>query len=226
MATLSPLNQLIMPIRVLITDDHQIVLDSLSLLISTIADVEVVATLNDSRHVLTFLENNEIDVLLTDLTMPYLSGIDLTLQIRAHFPHLKILMLTVSEEADDIRRAFQAGISGYVMKKANRAELERALTTVAKGEKYFSEAVMKELLSPAPTTRTQDDEVPRELVPVTLRELEIIKLIAQELSTSEIANQLFISVGTVETHRHNILRKLGVKNSIGIIKYAIRHKLI
>lgn len=214
-----------MPIRVLITDDHQIVLDSLSLLISTIPDMEVVGTLNDSRKVLAYLDINEVDILVTDLSMPYLTGVDLTLQVRGLFPTLKILMLTVSEDADTIRKAFQAGISGYVMKKANRAELERALKTVASGEKYFSEAVMKELLSPA-SLAAPVDELPGEPIAVTARELEIIRLIAQELSTSEIAERLFISVGTVETHRHNILRKLGVKNSIGIIKYAVKHKLV
>jgi DNA-binding NarL/FixJ family response regulator len=210
-----------MAARLLITDDHQIVLDSLSLLIATIPGMEVVGTLDDSRKVMAFLEANEVDVLMTDFSMPYLTGIDLTLQVRAAFPNLKILMLTVSEEADTIRRAFQAGISGYVMKKANRAELERALNTVVSGQKYFSEAVMKELLSTATAP-----EIPAELVAVTARELEIIKLIAQELSTAEIAERLFISVGTVETHRHNILRKLDVKNAIGIIKYAMKHKLI
>ncbi|MCU0338583.1 MAG: response regulator transcription factor [Spirosomaceae bacterium] len=213
-----------MPTRVLITDDHQIVLDSLSLLISTIPSMEVVGTLNDSRKVLDFLDVNEVDVLVTDLSMPYLTGVDLTLQVRSTFPHVKILMLTVSEDADTIRKAFQAGISGYVMKKANRAELERALTTVANGDKYFSEAVMKELLSPSATQAAND--IPAEPVAVTARELEIIRLIAQELSTTEIAERLFISVGTVETHRHNILRKLDVKNAIGIIKYAIKHKLV
>lgn len=215
-----------MPIRVVITDDHQIVLDSLSLLISIIPNMEVVGTLNDSRKVLAFLETHEADVLVTDLSMPYLTGVDLTLQLRSKFPQLKILMLTVSEDADTIRKAFQAGIAGYVMKKANRAELERALTTVASGEKYFSEAVMKELLSPSALTAIPTDELPGQPIAVTSRELEIIRLIAQELSTSEIAERLFISVGTVETHRHNILRKLGVKNSIGIIKYAVKHKLV
>ncbi|MDF7821711.1 response regulator transcription factor [Runella sp. MFBS21] len=215
-----------MSIRVLITDDHQIVLDSLSLLISTIPEMEVIGTLNDSRKVLGFLDTHETDILVTDLSMPYLSGVALTLQVRQKFPNLKILMLTVSEDADNIRQAFQAGISGYVMKKANRAELERALTTVARGEKYFSEAVMKELLSPASLAATSNEEIPSEPIAVTARELEIIRLIAQELSTSEIAERLFISVGTVETHRHNILRKLGVKNAIGIIKYAVKNKLV
>lgn len=212
-------------IRVLITDDHQILLESLSMLISTIPGIEITGTLNDSRQVLNFLEKHEVDLLITDFNMPYLTGIDLTWKVKQQYPGLKVLMLTVSEEADTIRQAFQAGISGYVMKKANRAELEKAIKTVMAGEKFFSEAVMKELLNPA-NLLNKDEEIPDEPVAVTTRELEIIKLIGQELSTSEIAARLFISVGTVETHRHNILRKLNVKNSIGIIKYAIKNRLV
>jgi DNA-binding NarL/FixJ family response regulator len=215
-----------MPIRVLISDDHQILLDSLSLLLSTISNVEIAGTVNDSRKVLHFLENYEIDILITDFDMPYLTGIDLTLQVRQKFPKLKILMLTVSEDAETIREAFQAGISGYVMKKANRAELERAIVVVASGEKYYSDAVMKELLNPVGLQNGVHETLPSTPVPITPRELEIIRLITEELSTSEIAERLFISVGTVETHRHNILRKLNVKNAIGLIKYAMKHKLV
>jgi DNA-binding NarL/FixJ family response regulator len=160
------------------------------------------------------------------MNMPYLTGIDLTLKLRNNYPNLKILMLTVNDDAENIRHAFQAGISGYVTKKANRAELERALTTIVKGEKYFSEAVLKELLAPIAINNTISDEIPVEPKVLTLRELEIVKLIAQELSSSQIADRLFISVGTVENHRHNILQKLAVKNTVGIIKYAIKFRLI
>lgn len=213
-----------MSLKILIVDDHQILLDSLAMLIASIPNMEVVGTLYDSRKVEDFLDVNDIDVLVSDMNMPYLSGIDLTLKLRNKFPDLKILMLTVNDEAENIRHAFQAGISGYVTKKANRAELERALTAISKGEKYFSEAVLKELLMP--TNSSISEEVPQEPKALTLRELEIVKLIAQELSSPQIADKLFISAGTVENHRHNILQKLGVKNTIGIIKYAIKYRLI
>ena len=213
-------------IRVVLTDDHEIILDSLSLLLSRIEGVEVIGTLNDSREVVDFLRDHEADLLLTDMNMPLLSGIELTLKIRQHFPHMRVLMLTVSEDADSIREAFRAGISGYVMKKASKAELERAIKTIARGEKYFSESVMTQLVAmPADPIRVVD-EAPAPLTPLTDREIEIIRHIAQELSTNAIADKLFISPGTVETHRHNILRKLGVKNSIGIIKYAVKHGLL
>jgi DNA-binding NarL/FixJ family response regulator len=210
--------------RILLVDDHEILLESLSMLISTIPNMEIVGQLNDSRKVLPFLENHEVDLLMTDMAMPYLDGVQLTLQARQKFPNLKVLMLTVSEEAEVIREAFRAGVSGYVMKKAGKVELTMALNTLAKGEKYFGEAVMRELLSQSFDITTT--ETYAEPVTLTNRELEIIKQIAAELSTQEIADKLFISAGTVETHRHNILRKLNVKNSIGIIKYAMKNRLI
>ncbi|GAB4013656.1 response regulator transcription factor [Spirosoma sp. KCTC 42546] len=213
-------------IRVLLTDDHEIILDSLSLLLSRIEGVEVIGTLNDSRQVVNFLHENEVDILLTDMDMPLLNGINLTLQVRQQFPQIKVLMLTVSEDADKIREAFRAGISGYVMKRAGKAELEKAIKTLARGEKYFSESVMTQLMALPVDTIRPSDEAPAPITPLTDREIEIIKLVAQELSTNAIADKLFISPGTVETHRHNILRKLGVKNSIGIIKYAVKHGLL
>ncbi|WP_421830181.1 response regulator [Larkinella sp.] len=214
------------PIRLLLTDDHEIILDSLSLLLSRIEGVEVVGTLNDSREVVGFLGDHEVDMVLSDMNMPHLDGINLTLKIRQQFPRIKVLMLTVSEDADSIREAFRAGISGYVMKKAGKAELEKAVKTVARGEKYFSESVMTQLVALPVSPVRALDEAPAPLSPLTDRELEIIRLVAQELSTNAIAEKLFISPGTVETHRHNILRKLAVKNSIGIIKYAVRHGLL
>lgn len=207
-----------MPFRVLICDDHRIVLDSLSLLIGTMKDLEVVATVNDPREVLKLLPEVKADVLLTDMAMPHMDGVALTARVLEAFPEIKVLMLTVSEDELTIKKAFRAGVGGYVMKRADRNELETALLTVARGEQYFSNEVLRELISPSvpgspPAT-------------VTRRELEIIRLIAQEMSTSEIAERLFLSTGTVETHRHNILRKLGVRNAIGIIKYAMKHNLL
>jgi len=213
-------------IRVLLTDDHEIILDSLALLLSRIEGVEVVGALHDSRQVVDYLQDHPVDVLLTDMDMPNLNGINLTLKVRQHCPQVKVLMLTVSEDADSIREAFRAGISGYVMKKAGKNELERALRTVARGEKYFSESVMTQLVALPVDMARPTDEAPAPLSPLTDREIEIIRLVAQELSTNAIAQKLFISPGTVETHRHNILRKLGVKNLHWHLKYALRHGIL
>ncbi|MEM8896647.1 MAG: response regulator transcription factor [Bacteroidota bacterium] len=209
------------PIRVFLVDDHQIILDSLELLFELMEGVEVVGTVNDSRKVLPALQEQEVDVLITDLTMPFLDGVELSFQVKEAIPDMKILMLTVNDQGDRIRDAFKAGISGYVMKKADRKELENAIKVVASGQLHYGQEVMKSLLS-----GDGEEDVSEKLKHLTKREIEIIKLIVQENSSAEIAEKLFISVGTVETHRHNIFKKLQVKNSIGLVKFALKYKLM
>jgi DNA-binding NarL/FixJ family response regulator len=214
--------------RILISDDHQFILESIEILLSTMPDCEVVGTYNNGKELLKALAVHEnIDIVLTDFNMPEMDGIELTLQIRQQFPQVKVLLLTVSEDSDTIQRAFKAGVSGYMMKKAGKIEFETALKTVASGQKYYSQSVVFELLNRdkqmVDLTNTTVEDKFDELSP---REIEIVTLIAQELSTNQIAEKLFLSPATVETHRHNILKKLGIKNSIGLVKFAMKNGLI
>lgn len=208
-------------IRIMLVDDHQIILDSLGLLFDLMDGIDLVATTNDSRKVLELLGKKEVDILITDMSMPYMNGIELSFQVKEKYPDMKILMLTVNDQGDRIQDAFKAGISGYVMKKAGRVELENAIRTIAAGQLHFSQEVMRTLLS----TKEGDDQFEK-IKHLTKRELEIIKLIVREYSSAEIAAELFISQGTVETHRHNIFKKLDVKNAIGLVKFALKYKLI
>ena len=207
-------------IKVLIVDDHKIILDSLSLLIN-LMDIEVVGALDDSRKVIPFLDNNHVDVLMTDLNMPYMSGIELSHKVKESHPDVNILMLTVNDKPSLISDAFKMGIKGYVMKKAKRDELERAIKTVAKGELYYGQEVMQALL-----TDNGEEKSSAKFESLTKREIEVIKLIAEEKSSSEIAGLLFISKGTVEVHRNKIFKKLGVRNVVGVIKFAMKNNLI
>jgi DNA-binding NarL/FixJ family response regulator len=214
--------------RILLADDHQFILESIEILVSTIPNYEIAGTYNNGKDLFDALKIQEnIDIVMSDFNMPEMNGIELTYQIRKHYPHIKVLLLTVSEEANIIQEAFKAGVSGYVMKKAGKAEFELALKTVASGKKYYSESVVFELLNRdknmADLTHTTIEE---KLPNLSEREIEIISLIAQELSTNQIAEKLFLSPATVETHRHNILKKLGIKNSIGLVKFAIKNGLI
>lgn len=213
------------PMRILIVDDHEIFLDSLSLLVATFADVEVLGNCKNASEAISFIEKNEIDLLITDYKMPQMTGIELTIFVRQHFPNIKVLMLSVSEEAEMIREAFQAGVWGYMMKRAGKAELQKAIQTIANGQKYFSESVVFELMRLGLTDNVPKEEISQEFTQLTEREIEIIRLITKELSSQAIAEKLFIAPKTVETHRHNILKKLGVKNTVGIIKYAIKNGL-
>jgi DNA-binding NarL/FixJ family response regulator len=211
--------------RVLIADDHEIFLDSLSLLVSTFADIEVIGNCKNAAEVISFIQKNEVDILITDYKMPQMTGIELTIFVRQYFSNIKVLMLSVSEEAEMIREAFQAGVWGYMMKRAGKAELQKAIQSIANGQKYFSESVVFELMRLGLTDNVPKEEVSQEFTQLTEREIEIIKLITKELSSQEIAIKLFIAPKTVETHRHNILKKLGVKNTVGIIKYAMKNGL-
>lgn len=212
--------------RVLIADDHEIFLDSLSLLVATFPDVEVVGSCKNATEVIGFAQNNEIDLLITDYRMPQMTGVELTIFLRQHYPEIRVLMLSVSEEAEMIRESFQAGVWGYMMKRAGKAELLKALQSIANGQKYFSESVVFELMRLGLTDNIPKEEVSNEFNQLTEREIDIIRLISNELSSNEIAEKLFIAPKTVETHRHNILKKLNVKNTVGIIKYAIKNGLI
>jgi DNA-binding NarL/FixJ family response regulator len=210
--------------KLLLIDDHQVLLDSLKLLFRSITNVEVVGVINDSREVKKFLENHEVDILVSDLHMPYFSGIDLTLQLRKSHPNLRILLLTMAEDALHIREAIRAGVHGYVLKKTGKEELEKAILRLMEGKKYYSEAVIDEIAASA--DEDLNDAQPETIEHLTVREIEILKHITLEKSTSEIAEILFISISTVETHRANLMKKLNVKSAIGMVKYAIKHGLM
>lgn len=209
-----------MPIKIYLVDDHKIILDSLSMLLGMIDDFEIVGTCYDSRLVVDELSKHEVDILVTDLSMPYLNGIQLSFKVKEKFPDQKILMLTVNDNTEHIAEAFQAGISGYIMKKAGRQEMEKAIKTVHAGDLYYSQEVMKIILS-GKGVNLETEQIKL----LTKREIEIIRLMLQEKSSADIASELFISLGTVETHRHNIYKKLGVKNVVGLVKFGLKHNL-
>jgi DNA-binding NarL/FixJ family response regulator len=214
--------------RLLIADDHQFILESIEILISTMPDFEVVGIYNNGLEVLEALKKLEnIDIVLTDNNMPEMSGIELTYQIRQIYPKIKVLLLTVSEDSETIQNAFNAGVSGYLMKKAGRDEFENALKTIASGKKYYSDSVVFELLNRDKNiAELANEPISDKLKNLSDREIEIIKLIANELSTNQIAEKLFLSPATIETHRHNILKKLGIKSAIGLVRFAINNKIV
>ncbi len=205
-------------IKILLADDHQMFLESMSMLLHTIDGLELVATAANGIDVMKLLEAYETDVLICDLQMPLMGGIEVILKVRQKHPAVKVLILTMSDEAAHVREALQAGASGYLLKTANKSELENAIRVLAGGQPYFSNGVIMSLTKP--------QDVPLAAVPLSDRELEILKLIVSELSSTQIAEKLFISFNTVETHRKNLYKKLGINSSLGLLKYALKHGLI
>lgn len=211
-------------IKALLVDDHQMILESLKLLFRRIPNVEIVDTISDSRLVLPWLNTHKVDLIVSDFNMPYLTGVDLTLQIRQQHSEVKIILLTMLEDATHIREAIKAGVNGYILKKSEREELERAIELIMQGKRYFSPAIIEELS--ASPNEDWNNAHPGTIQNLTEREIEVLKLIAMEFSSPEIADKLFISLSTVETHRRNLFQKLNVKSAIGLTKYALKHGLV
>ncbi len=212
-------------IKVLIADDHIIVAESLSILIDTMDGITVVGTANNGWQVLTFLETNAVDVVLTDLQMPLMNGIETTIRVREKYANVRMILLTMSEEAGVIKEALVAGVDGYVIKRAERKELERAIKLVASGQKYYSEEVIMRLAQMPNLNTLNGRDNAEENVSLTLREIEVMQLVIQDLSNSEIADRIMVSTTTVETHRRNLMKKLNVKTALGLMRWAMKHGL-
>ena len=214
-------------IRIMLVDDHAMILDSLRLMFGVMEGIEVVHATQDSTTVLDALDRIDVDVVVTDFKMPVLNGIQLTRLISTAHPSVNVLVLSVNEALSDVRDAYRAGAAGYLFKRAKRAELEKAIKTIYRGDHYYDKDAIRALFADQPAEHAVSPlALTQQLKALTCREREIILLLADELSSAEIASHLSISQGTVETHRHNIIKKLQVKSSIGVVRWAIKAGLI
>ncbi|GMV78692.1 MAG: DNA-binding response regulator [Chitinophagaceae bacterium] len=208
-------------INIAIVDDHQIVIDGITSLLEGRHNIHIAATSNSGIEMLQILKEIKIDILLTDIMMPAMNGQELAQQVKAQFPAIKILALSMSGQGFTVNKMIEdAEIAGYILKNIGKQELIHAIEKIANGGIYFSEEVLNELQHFSTMQKENED------VKLTSREIDIIKLIEKECSNKDIASQLFISERTVETHRKNIFRKTGTGGVVGLIKYAYEHKLI
>jgi two-component system, NarL family, nitrate/nitrite response regulator NarL len=208
-------------ISLAIVDDHQIVIDGLKSLLLGYDRFEVVIESTYPERVPELLLHTEVDILLTDVMMPVMNGAELAKTVRKQFPNIKILALSMSGQGDLVNQMIDdSDIAGYVLKNIGKQELITALEKISAGGIYFSQEVLNEM--------TRASEVKKEAAEVhlTAREIEIIRLIEKEYSNKMIADSLFLSERTVETHRKNIFRKTKTSSLIGLIKYAYELKLI
>jgi len=214
-----------MPITILLVDDHRILLDGLRYIFSEKEHLHIKATADSGTEALKLLEEDSFDLMITDYCMPDSHGLALIKRARELSPRMKIIVLSMVDPPEDIRDIMLAGAEGYVLKKYARQELFYAIDAVMNNRQYWSPEASKALLSDRrPAGRSPRRPAGRS--PLTARELEVLRLLARELTSREIASQLFISERTVETHRKNLLRKTGSAGVIGLIKYAYTHKLV
>ena len=204
-----------------IVDDHQIVIDGLKSLLHGHDQFEVVIESTQPLEMISLIEKKSIDILLTDVMMPGLNGAELSKLVHQKFPEIKILALSMSGQGELVNQMIDdANICGYVLKNIGKQELEKALEKISGGGIYFSEEVLHEM------SRASERKKENEDARLTAREIEIVQLIEKELSNKQIAEQLFLSERTIETHRKNIFRKTNTSSVIGLVKYAYEHKLI
>lgn len=208
-------------ITLALVDDHQIVIDGLMSLLKGHDRFRFAFATTDPTTVIGEIEKHPVDILLTDVVMPQLSGNILAKEVKEKFPSIKILALSMSGQGDLVNEMInEADISGYVLKNIGKQELIKALEKIAEGGIYFSEEVIQEL------QKTSQRKKENEEAHLTGREIEIVSLIEKEYNNKQIAETLFISERTVETHRKNIFRKTGTNSVIGLVKYAYEHKLV
>jgi DNA-binding NarL/FixJ family response regulator len=219
-----------MPLRVYIADDHQLFIEGVKALLRDVEDIKIAGEAENGQALLKLMESEPAEVVLMDINMPVMGGLDTTREMRKRFPDSKVLALTMFDDTLHISEMIKAGASGYLLKNAGKEELVTAITRVSRGEKYVSNEVSVKLIenmfSKENTSGAAAQPGATRKAELTRRELEIIRLIAQEHTNNEIAAILNNSPMTIITHRKNLLRKLGVKNTAGLIKYAINHGLL
>lgn len=211
-------------LRLLLVDDHQLVLDGLRNILEDVEYLHVVAEASNGKEALDLCRNLRIDVILMDIDMPVMGGIEATKLLKEKYPQTKILILSMHNEKGVIQTVIDAGADGYLLKNSSQKELLQGINTVREGNKFFTPEVTMTLLNKNTSEITGNDgEVIQNL---TERELEILKLISEGFSNKEIGERLFISHRTVDTHRTNLMKKLNVHNIAGLIRFALKNKLV
>ncbi len=206
-------------VRVIIADDHVIFRKGLRTVLNEITNVKVIAEASNGHELLEILKNNKTDIILMDIKMPLIDGIEATKKISEKFPEVNIIALTMHEEIGYFNKMLEAGATGFLLKKTNREELQNAINTVMQGDNYYSEEFVCNINSKNNTKISAK-------INLTERETQILELICKGMSNNEIAKHLGISQKTVDVHRCHLFEKTGAKNAPHLVMFAIKHGII
>ena len=207
--------------RILLADDHTLVLEGLSKLLEK--DFELVGTVEDGRTLVNLAQELEPDVVILDISMPQLNGIDAARQIQKLLPNCKMVFLTMHTDPHYAQEAFQAGASGYLLKRSAASELTQAIQAVLKDQYYVTPSITKEVFLPF---LKQSQPLPSNKDPLTPRQREVLQLVAEGQCTKDIATILNLSIKTVEFHKSHIMKELDLHTTAELTKYAISHGLV
>jgi DNA-binding NarL/FixJ family response regulator len=204
-------------IKVYIVDDHAVVIEGIYSLLQTEKEIEMVGYANNAANCLQYFATHTADVILMDISLPDMNGVDLCKQVKKNYPGVMILALSTFNQGTYVRKMMESGASGYLLKNAGKQEIIEAIKIVVKGKTYFSFDAGQALKSTQP-----ESSIP----PLTKREKEVLVNIAEGLTNTQIAEKLFISIDTVDSHRKNLYTKLNVKNTAMLIRFAVENNLL
>jgi len=206
-------------IKVVIADDHQIVIDGLKSLLSEEKNIEVIGEALNGKEVLNILEKQDVDMIVLDIEMPLLSGVETTKIIKEKYPNVKVLILSMYNTEKFVHNIIEIGADGYILKNKGKEELVLAIKYISEGDEFFGREVEKTYRM---SQKRKNDESKN--VKLTKREIEVLKLIAIGNTTPKISDKLYIAHSTVETHRRNLIEKTGVEGgSKGLVRYALEN---
>ncbi len=215
-----------MAIKILIADDHPLIAQGIKTSLESNPEIEVVAIVNNGKKAIEYVRENSVDLLLLDIDMPVMNGIDCASILLQERPNFNIVMLSMHQDAYTIKKVMSLGVKSYLLKTIPSEELLFAIQKIHHGESYFNADVTKALLENKPASQSTPNKITSPLVnDLTNREKEIIQCICEGLTNAEIGEKLFISAKTVDTHRTNIMRKLQVRNVVSLVRFAIRNNL-
>ncbi|MBP8034351.1 MAG: response regulator transcription factor [Bacteroidia bacterium] len=206
-------------IKIYLVDDHQMLIDGLKALLSGESHISIIGESNIPKQAVNEIAEYNPDIVLTDINMPEMDGIELTKAVKKQNPQIKVIALSMFGERETISDMLKAGVNGYILKNTGKQELLSAIDKVSNGGSFFSNEVNEEMMKVSPINESKE-------ISLSSREIEVIELIAKEFSNAKIAEALFISERTVETHRKNIFRKTDTKGVLGLLKYCVDKRII
>lgn len=210
-------------IRIVLVDDHQMFRDGVKAVLSDEANIEIVGEVGNGNDLYKLLDSVSIDLIITDISMPEISGIEITKHVSEKFPNIKILILSMHTNEEFITKALSSGANGYLPKDTSMNELLDAINTIYKGDNYYNKTISDTILKSVIDKSKKDSSDNKSL---TNREKEIVALVVDGLTNKEIADKLCISIRTVDSHKNNVMQKLHLKSSVELVKYAIKNKIV
>jgi DNA-binding NarL/FixJ family response regulator len=210
--------------KIIIAEDHRLVIDGLLLMLAEAPDIQCVGQATNGHEALALLESTPADILLLDINMPEMDGLECCRRVKERWPQVSVLVLSMMRETSLVKALLKQGASGFLLKNAGKDEVLEAIRRVAEGKQAFSEEVLESLMNSFSAKPAKPAASP--FPTISRREKQILQLIVDEKTTAEIAEELFISFGTVETHRRNLLLKLNARNTAGLVKAALEFDLL